>query len=192
MSTKYMRGEDTPFIPQHARQKQSGGSRKTMFLLAGGGVILFLGVVLAVVLLSKKPSVGPVALPVSPTPAIVPLSTVTPTLSPSPSPLPARLTIRGVSVRDFTKDPSGTLPNGAYLLERNDDFQIVFDPKTNLFSITILNANFVRTRARAEERFLILLGVGEDEVCPLHVEIATPSTVNKAYAGLVFKFSTCE
>ena len=192
MSTKYMRGEDTPFIPQHARQKQSGGSRKTMFLLAGGGVILFLGVVLAVVLLSKKPSIGPVALPVSPTPAIVPLSTVTPTLSPSPSPLPARLAIRGVSVRDFTKDPSGTLPNGAYLLERNDDFQIVYDPKTSLFSITILNANFVRTRARAEERFLTILEIGEDEVCPLSVEIATSSTINKAYAGLVFKFSKCE
>ena len=192
MSTKYVRGEDTLFAPTPGRSHHTGMSLHVIALLAGGGVILFLGVVLAVVLLSKKPSVGPVALPVSPTPAIVPLSTVTPTLSPSPSPLPARLTIRGVSVRDFTKDPSGTLPNGAYLLERNDDFQIVFDPKTNLFSITILNANFVRTRARAEERFLTILEIGEDEVCPLSVEIATSSTINKAYAGLVFKFSKCE
>jgi len=192
MSTKYMRGEDTPFIPQHARQKQSGGSRKTMFLLAGGGVILFLGVVLAVVLLSKKPSIGPVALPVSPTPAIVPLSTVTPTLSPSPSPLPARLAIRGVSVRDFTKDPSGTLPNGAYLLERNDDFQIVYHPPTAVFAITILHPNFVVTRTRAEETFLQILDIGKDDVCLLHVETATPASVNKTYAGLAFGISHCE
>ena len=192
MSTKYVRGEETPFYSQHARQKQSANSRKTIFLLVGGGFILLLIVVVVVVMLSGKNSLVPVAPSIPPMPTL----TISPTTISSPTPLPSSepslMTINGVAVHDFMTEHPETMPNGAYLLERTDDFQIVYDPKTSLFSITILNANIVRTRARAEERFLTILEIGEDEVCPLPVEIATPASVNKAYEGLVFKFSKCE
>jgi len=81
-----------------------------------------------------------------------------------------------------------------YQLIENDEFEIVYQAKSDRFLITILQKPFPDIRQKAEEAFINLVGIKKEYLCSLNldVDIMTPYWIDKNYAYQEYKLSFCE
>lgn len=156
--------------------------------------IIALLILLLILLLAKTSQRAP-SVPSRPTP--LPTFIKRPTFTPVPViSKPAvdmeKITISEVEMDNFYKKGEKINPQNDILIEKKDNFQIVYLSQFNKFLISILSSPFETARKEAEVEFLTTLGITEEEACLLNVSITTPFFANPDYAGKDFPLSFCK
>src|SRR3989344_36245 len=114
------------------------------------------------------------------------------TFTTSPQQASGKILVDGVIVNDFYKNAESTLSNGDALLKKGEGYQISYVDQYKTFKLTITGKDFSSLRKTAEETFLTLLGVSQNDVCRLIVDVTSPSYATNQYAGQTFRLSFCE
>lgn len=95
-----------------------------------------------------------------------------------------------VSVNDVTMDPVADFSSGVVLFSDNQYYSFLYYDHDQSFLITLEDATDLRlARSLAEQAFVEQLGVSNEEVCRLHVDLIVPSYVSNELAdsyGLSF------
>ncbi|MDO8407703.1 MAG: hypothetical protein Q7S95_00495 [bacterium] len=73
----------------------------------------------------------------------------------------------------------------------SQEYQITYHVPDKTYTVSLATEPLGETRQNAEQRFLSLLAVTEDQACALHVNVTTFYSVNQQYAGKNLGFSFC-
>lgn len=102
-----------------------------------------------------------------------------------------KLEVSGVTINNVYKNEINRSGGNVKFLER-DTYRATYVYDINLFTITILDANFEQTRQRAEQEFISMLGISKEDACKLNVIVQTPEFVNFELSQQNFSLSFCE
>lgn len=85
-----------------------------------------------------------------------------------------------------------TYPDNGVGFAHTGYYDMSYYPKDNGFIITLLDENVIKANQEAEQDFLKILGITEEQACKLKVTIGVPHNVNPKFAGQVFAFDYCQ
>lgn len=86
----------------------------------------------------------------------------------------------------------GELFKGGITFKESSDYYISFDEASQSFSIAIMNAeDLYGARARAEEEFVRVLGITNEQACELKVDLGVPYNVNPQLPADNYGLSFC-
>lgn len=114
-----------------------------------------------------------------------------------PTPIPVakssdrRITISGISVKDFRLTSQEVSPDGVYLIVQNEQYTISYLERFNKFYITILVFPFYQILDVAQADFLSRLGISKNDACRLNVAVTTIRTQNPWFAGHEYPMTIC-
>lgn len=111
---------------------------------------------------------------------------------PTPTIVPVKITVSGISVNNFLKNPEEVNAQGDALFVKKEDYQLVYLPAFDQFLITILSPSFEDVKREAEDEFIKTLDISPNDACKLNVAISTPSFINPEMAGKKYPLSFCE
>ncbi len=118
-----------------------------------------------------------------------------PSYSPSSisiSPAISKIIISNVTVNNIYISAVRIDALGNVLIRDTVNYQIVYQPKFQSFTISILSSNFVEARKAAEQDLLNILNVSSVDACKLNVNIGTSYKINPDYAYKKMGLSFCE
>jgi hypothetical protein len=80
-----------------------------------------------------------------------------------------------------------------YFLEENDEYKIGLDVEGNkwTFGIALKDSDVYKARKQAENNFLNLLGINQENACNLDVYLIIPYSVSEKYSGPNYGLSFC-
>ena len=96
-----------------------------------------------------------------------------------------------VSVKNFYKNPVEVNSERDALIERTEQYDIVYLAGDSSFLITISRQPFDAARQAAEDDFLKTLQITKEEACRLNVALRVPRFVDENLAGKDFGLSFC-
>ncbi len=96
-----------------------------------------------------------------------------------------------VRVKDFTAHPVQQVQD-TQLIERTDQFSIMYYPKEQAFNITVTGSQIRQARAAAESEFLRMLDIDKNQACQLRVSLMVPYAVAPDLAGRNYALSFCK
>lgn len=76
-------------------------------------------------------------------------------------------------------------------LESNEQFHISVFPQDNAFNIILLAHPLDKVQKEAEQKFLTLLKINEQNACKLNVKVGVPDSVDQRFSGQDFALSFC-
>jgi hypothetical protein len=76
-------------------------------------------------------------------------------------------------------------------LDTNDEFHISVFPQDNAFNIILLGHPLDKVQKDAEQKFLTLLKINEQNACKLNVKVGVPDSVDPRFSGQDFALSFC-
>jgi len=100
--------------------------------------------------------------------------------------------ISGLELPNFYKFGSEPGLLGETTIINRGKYRIVYYPADEGFLIPILGRPFEEYREKAEQEFLEVLSVDEQDACKMKVSITTPFSYNPEYAGVNWKLSWCK
>lgn len=74
---------------------------------------------------------------------------------------------------------------------KNQEYDIVFDKKSNEYLITVLGSDFGISRLSAEQALLKVTGFSTSQACQQKVTLATPPFINPAESKTTYQLSFC-
>ncbi len=117
-------------------------------------------------------------------------SSVTTSGTPGPAMSPSIETLLQSS--DIIKlGPDDYLLAGTASRFEQQEYQITYHAPDKTYTVSLTTEPLGQTRQDAEQRFLTLLGITEDQACALHVNVTTLYSVNQQYAGKNLGLSFC-
>lgn len=120
------------------------------------------------------------------------LTVPTPIAPNIPIPTGKTIEISGVTVKNPYVSPVKIDPQGDSLMQENPGYSLVYLKPFNEFLISITSSPFEENRKKAEEAFLVRMGVTQEDACRLKVTITTPLSINPNEAGVNYPLSFCQ
>lgn len=109
-----------------------------------------------------------------------------------PVPTGEIIEVSGVPVKNPYISPTQLNQNGDSLMVEQPGYSLVYLKPFGEFLITITASPFEENRKKAEEAFLLRLGITQGQACRLKVTITTPVSVNPTEAGQKYPLSFCQ
>ncbi|HLD03780.1 MAG TPA: hypothetical protein VJC17_03330 [Candidatus Dojkabacteria bacterium] len=161
---------------------------ETRKLIVYGLIIFFLFIIvyLAYLIFISKNQEIPVK------PQVTPISTFLPSPTIFRANLPEKITASGISVDNFYRNAQEIMPNSDAIIKDNPDFHIVYYARGDYFLISVDNSPFEEVRKKAENEFLRILNIKEDDACKLKIRIITQYRVNPDFADNDYPLSFCQ
>lgn len=121
-------------------------------------------------------------------------SIILPTPLPITVPIPTGKTIEvsGVTVKNPYISPVEIDPKGDSLMQKDPVYSLVYLKPFEEFIISITASPFEENRKKAEQAFLLRMGVTQEDACKLKVTITTPLSINPNEAGNKYPLSFCQ
>lgn len=113
-------------------------------------------------------------------------------LSVSYSPTEETYSLSGIQMNNFFATAKEVKPDGEVIMTENDDYRIMYFPQREYFLISIYSSPFQEIKNSAEESFIQILGIKQEDLCKLNVSITTPEFANPDEAGINYQLSFCE
>jgi len=102
--------------------------------------------------------------------------------------------IKNSTVRDDLSNP--VLLDKEYIkqyqLVENEEYEIMYQEKYDRYLITIHQKPFLELRKKAENEFVILIGLPKKDLCQLDVSTVIPYWIDEQYGHQNYRLSFCE
>jgi len=95
-----------------------------------------------------------------------------------------------IAVQDIISGGQQTA-DGTIVIDKPNQYQVLFQPQFEKFTLTILNSQFQNTRQTAEQDLLNSLGISKEQACKLSIAVTTTSDVNPDYSAYEYPLSFC-
>jgi len=83
------------------------------------------------------------------------------------------------------------IPQQRVIENAQKDYEIVFDPNSNLYIISILGKPFDKIRLQAEQDLIKKLSISKNDACKIKVNIGSPYYANPDQTEIFHTFSFC-
>lgn len=100
-----------------------------------------------------------------------------------------QLIIKGIKVKNFIKNENKN--ESTITIEKNDRYELIYQPPYELFNISILKAPFLEIKKEAEEKLKSTLNIDADKMCLLEIQISTQAKENSDYIQNTYRPDGC-
>lgn len=96
-----------------------------------------------------------------------------------------------VNINNVYRYPIERLSKNGVEFVKNEKYVMDFYPEDEGFIIALKDPDVFSALKKAEEDFLIKLGITKEQACELKVSITIPVSISEKYGGGVYGFSFC-
>ena len=104
---------------------------------------------------------------------------------------PDKVIIGETETKNFYKSAQAINESGSAVVNKSQDYEIVYTPEFSRFNITVLGSPFTQARKTAENKFIETLGINTETACKLNVVVSTPYFANPNESGQSYGLSFC-
>lgn len=104
---------------------------------------------------------------------------------------PDKVIVGETETKNFYKSAQAINESGSAVVNKSQDYEIVYTPEFSRFNITVLGSPFTETRKLAENKFIETLGINTETACKLNVVVSTPYFANPNESGQSYGLSFC-
>lgn len=104
---------------------------------------------------------------------------------------PDKVIVGETETKNFYKSAQAINESGSAVVNKSQDYEIVYTPEFSQFNITVLGSPFTQARKAAEIKFIETLGINTETACKLNVVVSTPYFANPNESGQSYGLSFC-